>query len=114
MESFLHDLSWVLPLRSDIATAIFNGFTALGYLPFYLVLLPLGYWLWDKAMFTRLAVLIMASALLMRLEGGPRLLGYPAIALLLFLAAAVLGFGIVISALLRDRHAKAKGTPGGG
>ena len=60
------------------------------------------------------AALIMASALLMRLEGGPRLLGYPAIALLLFLAAAVLGFGIVISALLRDRHAKAKGTPGGG
>src|SRR5512139_126576 len=63
MESFLHDLSWVLPLRSDIATAIFNGFTALGYLPFYLALLPLGYWLWDKDMFTRLAVLIMASAL---------------------------------------------------
>jgi len=64
MESFLHDLSWVVPLRSDIATAIFNGFTALGYLPFYLALLPLGYWLWDKDMFTRLAVLIMASALL--------------------------------------------------
>ena len=60
------------------------------------------------------AALILASAMLMRMEGGPRLLGYPAIALLLFLAAAVLGFGIVISALLRDRHAKAKGTPGGG
>lgn len=59
------------------------------------------------------AALIMASALLMRLDAGPRLLGYPAIALLLFLAAAVLGFGIVISALLRDRHARPKGAPGG-
>lgn len=52
------------------------------------------------------AALILASALLMRETGGPRLLGYPALATLLFVAAAVLGFGIVISALLRDRRAK--------
>ncbi|MBX3707671.1 MAG: phosphatase PAP2 family protein [Pseudomonadales bacterium] len=64
MDTFLHDLSWVLPLRSDAATVVFNAFTALGYLPFYLALLPLGYWLWDKAMFTRLAMLIMVSAVL--------------------------------------------------
>lgn len=64
MDTFLHDLSWVLPLRSDAATVVFNAFTALGYLPFYLALLPLGYWLWDKALFTRLAVLIMVSAVL--------------------------------------------------
>jgi membrane-associated phospholipid phosphatase len=62
--SFLHDLSWVLPLRSDFATVVFEGFTALGYLPFYLALLPLGYWLWNKDMFTRLAVLVMVSAVL--------------------------------------------------
>jgi glycerophosphoryl diester phosphodiesterase len=63
MEAFLHDLSWVLPLRSDVATVVFQAFTALGYLPFYLLVLPLGYWLWDKDMFTRLAVLILTSAL---------------------------------------------------
>ncbi|NOT40146.1 MAG: phosphatase PAP2 family protein [Alphaproteobacteria bacterium] len=58
MESLLHDISWVLPLRSDAATIVFNAFTYAGYTPFFLVLLPLGYWLWDKAMFTRVAFLI--------------------------------------------------------
>jgi len=64
MEGFLHDLTWVLPLRSEFATIVFNAFTALGYLPFYLALLPLGYWLWNKELFTRLAVLVMLSAVL--------------------------------------------------
>lgn len=64
MESLLHDLHWVLPLRSEAATAVWNGFTALGYLPFYLALLPLGYWLWNKDLFTRLAILVMVSAVL--------------------------------------------------
>ncbi|MFM9862331.1 MAG: phosphatase PAP2 family protein [Micropepsaceae bacterium] len=58
MDTFLHDISWVLPLRSELGTLIFNAFTYAGYTPFFLVLLPLGYWLWDKAMFTRLALLI--------------------------------------------------------
>ncbi len=58
MDTFLHDISWVLPLRSDTATQIFNAFTLAGYTEFFLVLLPLGYWLWDKALFTRLAFLI--------------------------------------------------------
>jgi glycerophosphoryl diester phosphodiesterase len=58
MDSLLHDISWVLPLRSDAATLVFNAFTLAGYTPFFLVLLPLGYWLWDKALFTRLALLI--------------------------------------------------------
>jgi membrane-associated phospholipid phosphatase len=58
MDTFLHDISWVLPLRSEAATLVFNAFTLLGYTPFFLVLLPLGYWLWDKALFTRLALLI--------------------------------------------------------
>jgi glycerophosphoryl diester phosphodiesterase len=58
MESFLHDISWVVPLRSDALTLIFNALTLLGYTQFFLVMLPLGYWLWDKALFTRLAILI--------------------------------------------------------
>lgn len=58
MESFLHDISWVVPLRSPELTHLFNVLTLLGYTEFFLVMLPLGYWLWDKAMFTRVAVLV--------------------------------------------------------
>ncbi|MGH8075793.1 MAG: ABC1 kinase family protein [Lysobacter sp.] len=52
------------------------------------------------------AALIMASALLMRVETGARLFGYPALAMVLFLIATALGLGIVISALLHDRRPK--------
>jgi len=52
------------------------------------------------------AALIMASAMLMRVEAGVRLFGYPALAMVLFLVATALGLGIVASALLSDRRAK--------
>lgn len=58
------------------------------------------------------AALILASAMLMRLEGGPRLFGYPALSASLFVVAAVLGLSIVISAMLRDRKAKPIETRG--
>lgn len=58
METFLHDISWVVPLRSAILTPIFKGLTLLGYPPFFLAFLPVGYWLWDKKIFTRLAILV--------------------------------------------------------
>ena len=61
-----------------------------------------------------IAALILASAMLMRHDGGARLFGYPAIALVFFLVAALLGLGIVASALLRDRRAKPRETPGTG
>jgi glycerophosphoryl diester phosphodiesterase len=64
MESFLHDISWVVPYRSSGLTVLFDGFTWLGYTPFFLLFLPLGYWLWDKQVFTRLAVLIIMTGLL--------------------------------------------------
>jgi hypothetical protein len=48
----------------------------------------------------------MASAMLMRVEAGVRLFGYPALAMVLFLIATALGLGIVASALLSDRRAK--------
>jgi membrane-associated phospholipid phosphatase len=63
MESFLHDISWVVPLRSALLTLIFKGLTLLGYTEFFLLFLPIGYWLWDKKMFTRLAMLIGLVAL---------------------------------------------------
>lgn len=64
MESFLHDLSWVLPLRSDIATPVFQAFTWAGYTTFYIILLALGYWMLGKTVFARLAVLVGISALI--------------------------------------------------
>ncbi|MFP7721459.1 ABC1 kinase family protein [Lysobacter sp. A3-1-A15] len=52
------------------------------------------------------AALILASAMMMDTEGGPRMAGYPAIALLLFLVGAGLGVAIVVSALVGDRPVK--------
>lgn len=52
------------------------------------------------------AALILASAMMMDTPGGPRLFGYPAIALLLFLTGAGLGIAISLSALLGDRRAR--------
>jgi glycerophosphoryl diester phosphodiesterase len=63
MDQFLHDLSWVAPWRNDALTVYFKAATELGYTPFFLIFLPLGYWLWDKSLFTRMAVLIVVTAL---------------------------------------------------
>lgn len=52
------------------------------------------------------AALIMASAFLMRSDIGPRLFGYPAVALVLFVIATGLGLAIVLSALHNDRRPK--------
>lgn len=58
MDSFLHDMSWAPALRNETLTVVFNAFTYLGYTPFFLAFLPLGYLLCDKRMFTRLAILV--------------------------------------------------------
>src|SRR6476619_2783556 len=52
------------------------------------------------------AALIMASAMMMRVDTASRLFGYPAIAMLLFIVGAGLGVTIVLSALRGDRKAK--------
>ncbi|NLA68223.1 MAG: AarF/ABC1/UbiB kinase family protein [Gammaproteobacteria bacterium] len=55
------------------------------------------------------AALILASAMLMRGDvAGPRLFGYPAVAMAMFLVASALGLGIVASVLLRDRRPRAR------
>ncbi|QNP40969.1 ABC1 kinase family protein [Lysobacter solisilvae (ex Woo and Kim 2020)] len=58
------------------------------------------------------AALIVAAAMIMRIETNARLFGYPALALVLFVVAAALGVGIVVSALLRDRRAKPREESG--
>ena len=54
------------------------------------------------------AALIIGAALIMRVDAGPRLLGYPALALLMFLVGAGLGLAVVVTAMRSDRKAKPK------
>ncbi|GGK10887.1 hypothetical protein GCM10011394_20440 [Luteimonas terricola] len=55
------------------------------------------------------AALILASAMLMRGDvAGPTLFDYPALAMVMFLLASALGFGIVLSVLLSDRRPKVR------
>jgi ubiquinone biosynthesis protein len=51
------------------------------------------------------AALIVGAALALRIDAGPTLFGYPALALLMFLSASILGAVLVISSLRSDRHA---------
>ena len=43
-----------------------------------------------------------ALALIMRVDAGPKLFGYPAIAIVLFLMAAAAGAGLVVSIAISD------------
>ncbi|CAM0120668.1 ubiquinone biosynthesis protein [Stenotrophomonas maltophilia] len=54
------------------------------------------------------AALIMAAAMMMKIDTGWHLFGYPLIALILLFIGVVLGLGIVTSALLFDRRARAR------
>ncbi|HEU0306067.1 MAG TPA: AarF/UbiB family protein [Lysobacter sp.] len=58
------------------------------------------------------AALIVAAAMIMRIETTARLFGYPALALVLFVLAAALGVGIVASALFGDRKARPREESG--
>ena len=51
-----------------------------------------------------LAALIVGAALLMRVESSFRILGYPGLAILCFVAAAGMGFTLVVNIALADRH----------
>lgn len=64
MEGWLHDISWVLPLRHPVATQVVNAFNFLGELAFMLVFLSAGHWLLRGRLFTRVAVVVMVSFLL--------------------------------------------------
>ncbi len=51
-----------------------------------------------------IAALIVGAAMLVGVEGGPRLLGYPALSLILFLAAALAGIVLAVRIVLQDRE----------
>jgi ubiquinone biosynthesis protein len=52
------------------------------------------------------AAMIVGAALIMDIPTSRTLLGYPALALVMFLIAAALGAGLVVSSLLGDRRAR--------
>ena len=56
-----------------------------------------------------LAALIIGAAQLMRVETQFRLFGYPGVAMLCFLAAAAVGFWLVIDILLNDYRSRKRG-----
>jgi ubiquinone biosynthesis protein len=53
-----------------------------------------------------ISALLLGAALLMRVPSSSRLLGYPSVAIVCFIVAAVLGVGLVVSIILADRHVR--------
>lgn len=64
MDDFLHDISWVLPLRNAPLTAVLEFFTWIGYPTFIFFFLGTLFWLWDKEAATRLMVVVVLTSLL--------------------------------------------------
>jgi ubiquinone biosynthesis protein len=50
-----------------------------------------------------IAALIVGAAMLVGVEGGPQIMGYPALALILFVAAVIAGATLAINIVLKDR-----------
>lgn len=61
---FLHNLQWVLPLRSPAATQLAIAFSWLGYATFLMFFMAIGYWVWNKERFYRLLLIVAGNALL--------------------------------------------------
>jgi membrane-associated phospholipid phosphatase len=62
--NILHDLQWVLPLRTPALTQVAFGLSWLGYSTFIMFFMAIGYWSWNKAVFYRLLILVASNALL--------------------------------------------------
>jgi len=60
----LHNLQWVLPLRSPALTQLAFGLSWLGYTTFIMFFMAIGYWTWSKAIFYRLLILVAVNATL--------------------------------------------------
>ena len=64
MQNWLYNMEWAIGLRYDWLTPVFKGFSALGYGGFFLIFLPIGYWIINKNIFARVGVLLLLSAVL--------------------------------------------------
>ncbi|MDQ1365158.1 MAG: ubiquinone biosynthesis protein, partial [Acidimicrobiaceae bacterium] len=60
-----------------------------------------------------LAALIIGAAMLMRVPTSSKILGYPAVAIICFLAAGGGGLLLLVSIVRSDRHIKEKTKVGG-
>ncbi len=57
-------MEWLIDHRTAELTALFKAFTYLGDAGFFMVFLPLGYWLWRPGLVTRFSLLLLASTML--------------------------------------------------
>ncbi len=57
-------MEWILDHRTAELTALFKAFTHLGDAGFFMVFVPLGYWLWRPGLFTRFSLLLLGSTML--------------------------------------------------
>lgn len=57
-------MDWIVDIRYEWLTPIFKGFSFVGSEAFFLILLPVGYWLLDKSTFARFGVLLLVSVIL--------------------------------------------------
>jgi membrane-associated phospholipid phosphatase len=64
MPNWLHNMEWALAMRSDLLTPVFKAFSALGYGGFFLLFVPVGYWIFNKNIFARMGLWLLLSALL--------------------------------------------------
>ena len=64
MANWLHNMEWVIAMRSDLLTPVFKAFSALGYSGFLLLFVPIGYWIFNKDTFARVGLWLLLSALL--------------------------------------------------
>lgn len=64
MDEVLHKLDWVLPLRNELFTPVFELLSALGHTLFFFFLIPILYWAWDKRATNRVMIVLLLSALL--------------------------------------------------
>lgn len=64
MQNLLHNMEWVMGMRSDLLTLVFKAFSALGYSGFLLLFVPIGYWIFNKNIFARVGLWLLLSALL--------------------------------------------------
>lgn len=62
--NLLHDLQWVLALRTPALTQLALGLSWLGYSTFIMFFMAIGYWTWSKTIFFRLLILVVINAVL--------------------------------------------------
>lgn len=61
MIDLLREMDWVLPLRSPLLTPFFEGVTALGYVPFFVVAIATVWWFLGSKNAWRLGVMVLLA-----------------------------------------------------